>query len=260
MKPGLAAIGLLAGLASAPAGATVLLDTIHSTTAPNATRLIQPGFPQTVAAGNGTLTRGGPIGMSFSTPGNAVIDEIDLRLNANTPTDGGSVLVFIVPDAGGHPAFTGSGMTLALTDATPANQFGTILDSALTTAGSNNASSTVALDGSLSVGAGEHWLVLENTPGTVGSGTGTAKWVFDTAPFTSGIGTAGQSTFWQAGATGTSCEGKPCTFLTDGAANPGAPAGTNVYEARISAAPEPAGIALFALGLAGLGLVRRRSS
>ena len=169
MKLGLAAVGRLAGLASVPADATVLLDTItgRSFAEPNvnATRIIQPGFPQTTAPGNGNLARGGPIGMSFSTPGNAVIDEIDLQLNANTPTDGGTVDVFIVADDGsggagkpGQPTHTGTGMGLTLTNAT---LFGTIADSALTQdsgVGSGSPNGTETLTGLLSVGAGEHAL------------------------------------------------------------------------------------------------------
>ena len=73
--------------------------------------------------------------MEFSTATNTTISQVQLQLTSNNSGDGGSVMVYIVPNAvggpllGNHPAFTGTGSTLSLTDATAGNLIGTIADS-----------------------------------------------------------------------------------------------------------------------------------
>lgn len=247
---------MLGGLTwvSTPASATVIFDTIHATSAPGATRFILPGSHQTTNPASGPLARGGPIALSFFTPTSIDITQIALQLNANTPSDGGTVLVSIVKDDGsggpgapGQPTHTGSGSNLVLTNAT---LFGSILDSALTTATAANLSSTMIVSGSIDLTPGEYWLALENTSGPV---TGTAKWIFDTTAYFGGIGTTGQSIFSQAGANGTPCAGVPCTFPDS--------TGLELYEARITGripTPEPASLGILGIALAGLGLAVRR--
>src|SRR5579864_592000 len=128
------AVGLFAMLSAAPASADVLLNTLHNTQTPQSTRITVPG---------GALARGGPLAMEFDVTTTTSIDKVMLQLNANSPGDGGSVLVYIVPNnptpiptniAGDHPNFTGNGSTLALTDATVGHLIGTILDSSLSSA------------------------------------------------------------------------------------------------------------------------------
>jgi hypothetical protein len=241
--------GLLAALAAVPAHATVLFSTVHTPTTPNSTRLILPNTGTT-----GSVPRGGPIGDSFFVPAATTITDVKLQLTANTPTDGGSVLVYLVPDTatGGTgvaalPTFTGSGATLALTGAI---QIGSIADSLLpsTTAGTLETFNT-----DVSVAPGEYWLLAENTLGT-GGVAGSAKLVFDQTAYTGGTGTTGQETFWQAGGganltTVCTTAGVPCAFA-DTFTN-------NLYIAQVDA-PEPLSIALLGVGLAGIGIAKRR--
>jgi hypothetical protein len=250
MKRSALAVGLLAALAAAPASATVLFSTVHTPATPNSTRLTLPNTGTT-----GGVPRGGPIGESFYVSADTTITSVSLRLAANNPSDGGSVLIYLVPNIGGSagiaglPTFTGSGSTLALTGAI---QVGSILDSALvnTAAGTLETFSTYQ-----PVAAGEYWLVAENTLGTGGI-AGTAKWVFDSTAYTDGTGTAGQEVFWQAGgAAGApipacTVAGVPCAFADTFT--------SNLYIAEVDA-PEPVSVALLGVGLAGLGVARRRA-
>jgi hypothetical protein len=108
------AAGALAMMFAAPASATVIYDTLLPLGATNAgsTRIIQPGFDQYVVVPSGgtqaALTGGGPTAASFNLSTTTTITQISLDLNANNPGDGGSVLVFLVPDSAntGSPRVT----------------------------------------------------------------------------------------------------------------------------------------------------------
>jgi hypothetical protein len=196
--------------------------------------------------------------MSFFVPTATNLSDVSLQLTANNPADGGSVLVFLVSDTGTgapgiavNPQFTGTGSSLALTNAI---QIGSIADSALP---STAAGALFKFNTSISVGPGEYWLVAESTVGTAGAAS-TGKWVFDAASYTGGIGTAGQSVFWQAGATGSPSAGAPGTFSdTLVSSDPLVPGTNNLYLAQVEA-PEPLSIALLGVGIAGIGVARRR--
>jgi hypothetical protein len=255
------AAGALAMMFAAPASAGVIYNTLLPIGSPNAgsTRIIQPGFNNYVVVppgqSQGALTGGGPTAVSFNLATTTTITQIALDLNANNPGDGGSVLVFIVPDAANtglptQPSHTGTGNTFAFSGAT---QIGTILDSSLVACGANeNCTGTgqnfsqINLNVSATLAAGEYWLGLENIPGG-GNNTATAKLAKLTPNLAGGIGNAGQLDFNQNNA---STPGSPNTY----AASNGNPL---VYGVLI-ATPEPASLAILGAAMAGLGVMRRR--
>jgi hypothetical protein len=165
-------------------------------------------------------------------------------MNANIPTDGGSVVVVLVPNSGGSSGVAGTPAGGAsFTGATP---IATILDSSLVAAGGTGAGQSASIvDLNVSVGlltAGEYWIGLEQT-------SGSAKLAFDSAAFLSGTGTAGQFDFTQ------TANGQ--YSVVDGGGPNSLVPGMRVFEAEITT-PEPASLAILGAGLAGLSFLRRR--
>ena len=174
---------------------------------------------------------------SFSTAGSPDFSSISLLMLADNPTDGGSVMVYLVPDDGtgaavgtaGSPYFSG------------AVQIGSILDSSLS-ATSTATPSLITLSGvvnTLVTSNNEYWIALDATGSS-------AEWIYNSGS-TAGS-TANQSSYSDYNG----------LYSDAGGATPGAFAMTVTTQASTSDTPEPASVTLLGGSLVGLGYFWRR--
>lgn len=248
-----AALGLAAALTAGSANAGLQPgNAIYSsfvTTLPDQASNASYGL---VTGASGTV--GSPLAQEFYLSAPATLTSLDLRLSdATAATDGGSLLVYLVPSNGlTSPLPTATGTTLA-----GATLLGTILDNSLPVSGANgcvfgSASATInSCNTVLSINdyiptAGDYWIALTNGSDTNNGGTNT---------------NSSGAVWWRSGDNiGLNAAGldnahvNMSGVLTSQAGDP-----PNAFELQVNT-PEPASLALLGAGMAGLGLIRRRAS
>ncbi len=212
----------IAALLLAPiAGAAVIFDKITGITALGSLSL--------------STSNGSPFGDSFSLLSSATITSVSLGLSASASRDGGSILVYLVPNASGNvPSSTG----VVLQNRT---LLGTILDSSLTVS-----ESIQTLTTNQARVAGRYWIVLVNSSDTPNGGNGitsSAAW-FVNKSTAGGVGTSGEFNSYASRLVFTS--------QSDASNTP------RMIVQAASAVPEPISSALVAAGLVALILRRRR--
>ena len=220
--------GACAMLASNVANAAVLFDTVNQTAV---------GFDGPVSDNVSVLAE------SFYAPSPAALSTISLTLSATTPSDGGSVLVYLVADNGaggvsgkaGMPTYSGG---TTFNGYTNASLLGTVSDSSLvnSTVGSSTVSFNVAptevTAASLVTSNNEYWVAL------VASGNSSFNWYYNANG--SGTGKTNQYYFNNVGGT-----------LSASADSTGA------YQLQVTT-PEPTTLAILGASLAGFGYLRRK--
>jgi len=240
MKNFSVALGLaaLASIGSARAGPGVLFDTLGATTGTpvSGALLDNRNFSMTVG---GVGTAGSPLADEFNVSSGMTIKSVTMRLSDTSGlTDGGSILVFLVPNQGGTPM--SSGLTLASSKIS----LGTIADNLLPAnlTGCSITQCDTTLSVSQFVPAGQYWLTLVNATDTRNGGSANAS--------------ASLAVWWTNGngsGIGTASEGNGHVQASDGTFHIVSDVGsTATFEAQVQA-PEPTSLALLGAGLVGLG-------
>jgi hypothetical protein len=196
----------------------------------------------------------GPAAASFTATSSTNLSSVSLELSAETPSDGGSLVVVLMPDNSGLPPFTSVSQVgnpnfkpnFVLASFTNDTVLGTIADSQLSATASPSLLN-VQTNAALTAGQ-RYWIGLFTQPlagslpaaGRFGSG----QWWFTAANPTGSVGATGQF-----------------DFNSDGLNS-----GTGAFEALPNGAlemivntSEPASLAILGAGLAGLGYFRRRA-
>jgi len=257
MKLSYAAVGLAGLVMAGPAYAGLLPgDAIYSsfvTNTPDAggNNYFLVGPPSSKLGGS-------PLAQEFNISAPAVLDAVTLRLSDSTPNDGGSIMVFLVPDPSGATLPPNNG-SLQLTGAI---DLGTILDKNLPVNGINgcvfggasatinSCNTTISVNAPLTV-TGDYWIALvdgadTNNGGTNPDSSGALWWRSgdNMAYDASGVN---DNTLWN------SHVNTAHTMVDQNGTYP-----TNTFEMQVDVVPEPSGIAMLAAGLTGLGFLRRR--
>ncbi len=235
------AVGIAGVILAGSAGATTssvlpgsVLFSSYQTNALDA-NTIPLGFPT-------SLVPGSPDAQEFTTATAATLSSLTVRLSDANPTDGGSILVYLVPNnitpSLNIPSASGLQLTGTLA-------LGTISDSSLSTTASNV---TIPIYASLS--AGTYWLALVNGADTLNGGTNS-------------VSTGAQ--WYRVGDMIGVDLGNNVSNTDAGLYNVHvAPSGTSLKSATNGAfamqidTPEPTSLALCGAGLTGLGLLKGR--
>ena len=210
-----------------------------------------PGTPNNGFPADGPNDGGAAMAQSFYAPGattgGSYLTMSLLQTGDSNRLGVGSLMVYLVPDVGGGSPGVASTPQFSAGGFTNAQLIGTVLASSLT-----NSPSTVSFNIDRSVFAAvspftsndEYWIGV--LPSSSDPQVANGAWVYNDGSV-QGTGYAGQFSWVYVGGTGFAVSNLPLN------------AGGGPYEMSLTV-PEPMSLAIVGVGLAGLGVVRRRNA